>query len=136
MLLKFVDNLLFTFATPPCLLISHPQANVVQANMLDSQIKPAMLQLELQLSDDDQHNIASITAHVWRAEMLTGVLEVDRDAIITKAGCCPLHQPGKPLCCWPTRQSLLRFLHQLLLLPHPSIHCAAAPCTSQVSQCV
>lgn len=70
------------------------QANVVQANLLSSQTKPAMLSLEVDVADDDDHSITAITAHVWRAEMLTGVLEVDKDQIITKAGCCPLHQPG------------------------------------------
>jgi len=69
------------------------QANVVQANMLNSQTKAALLQLEVEQSDDE-HGIASITAHIWRAEMLTGVLEVDKDQLITKSGCCVLHQPG------------------------------------------
>ena len=73
----------------------HTQANVVQANMLNNQTKAALLQLEVVLSDDDDHSIASITAHIWRAEMLTGVLEVDKEQMIIKAGCCPLHQPGE-----------------------------------------
>ena len=36
-----------------------------------------------------------IKVHLWRAEMLTGVVELDKDGIIQKAGCCALHQPGK-----------------------------------------
>jgi hypothetical protein len=67
---------------------------VVQANMLANQTKAALLQLEVELTEDDEHAIASITAHLWRAELLTGVVEVDKGQIITKAGCCPLHQPG------------------------------------------
>ena len=68
---------------------------MVQNNLLNSQTKPAVLQLELEHSEQDEHTISSITAHVWRADMLTGVLEVDKDQMITKAGCCPLHQPGE-----------------------------------------
>ena len=73
----------------------------MQSNMLNSQTKPAILQLELEHSEDDEHTISAITAHVWRADMLTAVVEVDKDQVITKAGCCPLHQPGKqqqPYC--------------------------------------
>lgn len=70
------------------------QANVVQANMLNSQTKAALLQLEVEQSEDDEHGISSITAHIWRAEMLTGVLEVDKEQLITKSGCCVLHQTG------------------------------------------
>lgn len=73
------------------------QANVVQANMLSNQTKAALLQLEVELTDDDDHRIVSISAHVWRAELLTGVLEVDKTQTIVKAGCCPLHQPGVSL---------------------------------------
>jgi hypothetical protein len=62
--------------------------------MFANQTKAALLQLEVELTDDDEHAIASITAHIWRAELLTGVLEVDKGQVITKAGCCPLHQPG------------------------------------------
>lgn len=41
-----------------CDVVACPQANVVQANMLDSQTKPALLQLEVELTDDDEHSIA------------------------------------------------------------------------------
>lgn len=67
--------------------------------MLANQTKAALLQLEVEMLDDDEHGIASITAHLWRSEMLTGVLEVDKQQMITKAGCCALHQPGVLLLC-------------------------------------
>lgn len=38
--------------------------------------------------------MVSMTLSLWRSDMVSAVLEVDRDAVITKAGCCGLHQPG------------------------------------------
>ena len=53
----------------------------------------------LQEADDENGGdgaaAAALTVHLWRSEAVTAVVEVDRDANITKAGCCALHQPGE-----------------------------------------
>lgn len=91
--------------------------------MLAHQTKAALLQLEVELTEDDEHAIASITAHLWRAELLTGVVEVDKGQVITKAGCCPLHQPGGGGQPW--KDDLIRSCTCLL---HMQMHtpCSAA----------
>lgn len=66
--------------------------------MLANQTKAGLLQLEVVEADDEHGGVTSIMAHLWRADMLTGVLEVDKGGIIQKAGCCALHQPGALPC--------------------------------------
>jgi hypothetical protein len=61
------------------------------------------------MHEGEQGQDISIKVHLWRAEMLTGVVELDKDGIIQKAGCCALHQPGKSCA-----NDLL--LHECLLL--------------------
>jgi hypothetical protein len=76
------------------------QSHVIQANMLASRTKAALLSLEVIESTDDgpEHEGAvSITAHLWRSEMMLGVVEVDKEGLVAKAGCCALHQPGEAL---------------------------------------
>lgn len=78
----------------------YPQAHVIQANMLASRTKAALLSLEVTEHEPDeaagQHEAAvSIVLHLWRAEMLMGVVEVDKEGLVAKAGCCALHQPGE-----------------------------------------
>eukprot|EP00775_Hariotina_reticulata_P007071 gene7071-7284_t len=70
------------------------KSNVMHANMLANQTKPAILQLEFEEADDDFGGVASIIVHLWRADMMTGVVEVDRQGVIVKAGCCDLHMAG------------------------------------------
>lgn len=78
--------------------------------MLANQTRAALLTLEVCEQEDQQGGIhvSCITAHLWRAEQLNGVVEVDKDGLIAKAGCCALHQPGEytlsvvydqPTCC-------------------------------------
>jgi hypothetical protein len=71
------------------------QSNAMHANMLANQTKPAILDLDFKEADDDFGGVASITVHLWRADMMTGVVEVDRDGVIVKAGCCDLHMAGE-----------------------------------------
>ncbi|WIA17635.1 hypothetical protein OEZ85_014441 [Tetradesmus obliquus] len=79
--------------------VAAAQAHVIQANMLASRTKAALLSLEVTEHEPDeaagQHEAAvSIVLHLWRAEMLMGVVEVDKEGLVAKAGCCALHQPG------------------------------------------
>jgi hypothetical protein len=76
---------------------------VIQANMLASRTKAALLSLEVtEHEPEDGPDAAaaeggssvSITVHLWRAEMMMGVVDVDREGLVAKAGCCALHQPG------------------------------------------
>jgi hypothetical protein len=70
---------------------------VIQANMLASRTKAALLSLEvIEHADDgpEADGAVSITVHLWRSEMMLGVVEVDREGLVAKAGCCALHQPG------------------------------------------
>lgn len=67
---------------------------MTQSNMLNSRTKPALMGIEVQQVESDDTVMINIFVHLWRADMLTGVLEVDRNGIIMRAGCCPLHQPG------------------------------------------
>jgi hypothetical protein len=62
--------------------------------MLANQTKAGVMQFEVVEADEDS-GLASCMVHLWRAEMLTGVLELDREAVVQKAGCCALHQPGE-----------------------------------------
>lgn len=62
--------------------------------MLANQTKAGLLQLEVQELEDDTGSVIAITVHMWRSDMLLGVVEVDREGYIAKAGCCALHQPG------------------------------------------
>jgi hypothetical protein len=81
------------------------QSHVIQANMLASRTKAALLSLEVTEASDDggaeYEGSVSITAHLWRAEMMLGVVEVDKEGLVAKAGCCALHQPGgaRNSCC-------------------------------------
>lgn len=72
------------------------KSNAVLANSLMNKTKASVMQMEVTEADDDHGGgAASIMLHVWRSEMLSGVVEVDRDNVIQKAGCCPLHQAGE-----------------------------------------
>lgn len=64
--------------------------------MLANQTRAALLTLDLDEKEDDHGivRILSMTAHLWRAEQMMGVVEVDKQGFIVKAGCCALHQPG------------------------------------------
>lgn len=65
--------------------------------MLANQTRAALMTLEVSEQEDEQGHVrvVGITAHLWRAEQLNGVVEVDKDGLIAKAGCCALHQPGR-----------------------------------------
>lgn len=79
-----------------------PQAHVIQANMLANQTKAALLSLEVKEADDEHGGVVAITAHLWRSDMLLGVVEVDKEGLVTKSGCCALHQPGGGSTCMCT----------------------------------
>jgi hypothetical protein len=49
-----------------------------------------MMTLEVTEESDEQQ----LHVHVHRADAMTGIVEVDREGRIVKAGCCALHQPG------------------------------------------
>eukprot|EP00882_Tetradesmus_deserticola_P008317 GHRQ01008768.1.p1 GENE.GHRQ01008768.1~~GHRQ01008768.1.p1 ORF type:complete len:305 (+),score=148.39 GHRQ01008768.1:759-1673(+) len=77
--------------------VAAAQSHVIQANMLASRTKAALLSLEVAESSNgslEEEASLSITAHLWRSEMLMGVVEVDKQGLVAKAGCCALHQPG------------------------------------------
>jgi hypothetical protein len=85
------------------------QSHVIQANMLATRTKAALLSLEvIEAADDgpEHEGAVCITAHLWRSEMMLGVVEVDKEGLVAKAGCCALHQPGKALLLSIQGQSL------------------------------
>lgn len=69
------------------MLLPCTQANVVQANMLDSQTKPALLQLEVELADDDEHSIAGKLLSPWP-------LQPSQNPLITYLTTCAAPKAG------------------------------------------
>jgi hypothetical protein len=53
-------------------------------------VKAAVLHMEVVDTSED----LQLCMHLHRADGLTGIIEVDQDGRICKAGCCPLHRPG------------------------------------------
>ncbi|KAI8475137.1 MAG: hypothetical protein J3K34DRAFT_517581 [Monoraphidium minutum] len=69
--------------------------NALQALLVANQTRAALMELAVEEADEEHGDgVTSITLHLWRSDMVSAVVELDRDAVITKAGCCALHQPG------------------------------------------
>jgi len=81
--------------------------------------RAAVMSVEIQDASEEnaEEEPAGMMVHLWRAELLTAVVEVDRHNVIQKAGASPLHQAGacQQRCCTtacrprPLRACLLRF---------------------------
>ena len=58
--------------------------------------RSAVMSVEIQDASEEnaEEEPAGMTVHLWRAELLTAVVEVDRHNVIQKAGASPLHQAG------------------------------------------
>ena len=50
-------------------------------------------QLEVQ-EPENEGELPTLKLFLWRADMVTGVVEMDRDSVVTKLACCALHPSG------------------------------------------
>jgi hypothetical protein len=113
--------------------VVHPDSASRQQKL---QPKPAGMQIKI-LEDVQEDLQAFMVLQLFKAELLTGVLEVDSDGVIVKAGACPLYQPGVSPCVStsPPGEGTrpLPTPHQWLVWLHPRI-CKLA--TAGVVVCV
>ena len=61
----------------------------------------AVLELEVMQVPGDIQNDASASSlllHLWRADMITAIIEIDKDGVVQKLGATDLHQPGSDHC--------------------------------------
>lgn len=62
---------------------------------LKSQFRAAVMSVEAQdTSQEDGAAAQGMNVHLWHADVLSAVMEVDRHTVIHKTGTCPLHQAG------------------------------------------
>lgn len=80
--------------------------------MLSSELVNVLTHGSLQESEEEQGE-PEILLHLWKADMVTGVLLVDKDNIIIKPNCCVLHPTGGCAACTQAAS---------LLLPVPGRH--------------
>ena len=57
------------------------------------QTKPALMQLEVGEEEADGSSVPRVVLHIYRAELVTGIVEVDSAGTIVKLG-THMHQPG------------------------------------------
>mmetsp|Transcript_10121 Transcript_10121/g.26269 ORF Transcript_10121/g.26269 Transcript_10121/m.26269 type:complete len:2025 (-) Transcript_10121:314-6388(-) len=75
--------------------------------------RPALMMLELQ-EVEEEDVIPEIRIHLYKAEMVTGVIAMDHRGIITKPACCVLHPSGLLFGCSARsmmRQPIQRYLN-------------------------
>ncbi len=83
----------------------------------------ARLQVEVKVDEDEtdtgrrNHALENITIHLWRAELFTSNLEVDRECMIVKTGGSVLREPGL-LFGVPSMQMMRTPLHHWVNTPH------------------
>lgn len=68
---------------------------MIQANILANQTKAALISLEVTETESDLGvTEVSIIVHLWRAEQLMSLIEVDKQGMITRTGTCQLDPAG------------------------------------------
>lgn len=76
--------------------MSSPGRRVLRGAGLEIGCETCRKRTRLQdLADDVAPNMC-LTLHLWRADLICGVVEVDKFNIIQKTTCCALHQAGAP----------------------------------------
>ncbi len=58
------------------------------------QTKPAVMDVELLEDEVDGNTLSRAVVHLYRAEMITGIVEVDTKTTMLKLG-SNMHQPGE-----------------------------------------
>ena len=70
--------------------------SLFRSAVAQNMFRSAVMSVEIQDASEEnaEEEPAGMTVHLWRAELLTAVVEVDRHNVIQKAGASPLHQAG------------------------------------------
>ena len=107
--------------------------SLFRSAVAQNMFRAAVMSVEIQDASEEnaEEEPAGMTVHLWRAELLTAVVEVDRHNVIQKAGASPLHQAGacQQRCCTtacrprPLRACLLRSCCR----PSPPARCRHHP---------
>jgi hypothetical protein len=70
-------------------------------------LNPFVMLLQIEMKDAEvEGDMPTIKLFLWRADAVTGVVDMDKDTIVVKPACCVLHPTGMLFGC--SDKTLLR----------------------------